>query len=67
MVWSGSGVSEWPERAGNTLPADRIDIAFNHRPALGSNARAAEITGYGKAAAVVERLRSEERRVGKEC
>ena len=38
------------------LPADRIDIAFNHRPALGSTARAAEITGYGKAAAVVERL-----------
>src|ERR1700754_2166733 len=39
---------EWPERAGSLLPADRIDIAFNHRPALGSNARAAEITGYGK-------------------
>ena len=49
---------EWPERAGNTLPADRIDMAFNHRPALGSNARAAEITGYGKAAAVVERLKA---------
>jgi N-acetylmuramate 1-kinase len=49
---------EWPERAGDTLPADRIDIAFNHRPALGSNARAAEITGYGKAAAVVERLKA---------
>src|ERR1700742_4919 len=49
---------EWPERAGGALPADRIDIAFNHRPALGSNARAAEITGYGKAAAVVERLKA---------
>src|SRR5579872_5859980 len=49
---------EWPDRAGNTLPADRIDIAFNHRPALGSNARAAELTGYGKAAAVVERLKA---------
>ncbi|MBV8927096.1 MAG: tRNA (adenosine(37)-N6)-threonylcarbamoyltransferase complex ATPase subunit type 1 TsaE [Bradyrhizobium sp.] len=49
---------EWPGRAGNTLPPDRIDIAFNHRPALGSNARAAEITGYGKAAAVVERLQA---------
>src|ERR1700726_2714905 len=22
---------EWPDRAGSTLPADRIDIAFNHR------------------------------------
>src|ERR1700761_6693258 len=49
---------EWPERAAGTLPADRIDIAFNHRPALGSNARAAEITGYGKAAPVVERLKA---------
>ncbi|HLZ04386.1 MAG TPA: tRNA (adenosine(37)-N6)-threonylcarbamoyltransferase complex ATPase subunit type 1 TsaE [Bradyrhizobium sp.] len=48
---------EWPERAGGTLPPDRIDIAFSHRPALGSNARAAEITGFGKAAALVERLK----------
>src|SRR6478672_13542398 len=23
---------EWPERAGNELPPDRIDIAFDHRP-----------------------------------
>src|ERR1700749_1911315 len=48
---------EWPDRAGNTLPADRIDISFSNRPALGSTARAAEITGYGKGAATVERLR----------
>ena len=47
---------EWPERAGDALPEDRIDIAFSHRPALGSTARAAEITGYGKAAAQVTRL-----------
>ena len=47
---------EWPERAPDALPDDRIDIAFSHRPALGSTARAAEITGYGKAAAQVERL-----------
>jgi tRNA threonylcarbamoyl adenosine modification protein YjeE len=47
---------EWPERAGNELPADRIDIAFSHRPALGSTARAAEITGFGKGTALVERL-----------
>src|SRR6187200_244505 len=26
---------EWPERAGDALPHDRIDIAFSHRPALG--------------------------------
>src|SRR5271168_1381525 len=47
---------EWPERAPSALPADRIDIAFSHRPALGSTARAAEITGHGKAAAQVARL-----------
>jgi N-acetylmuramate 1-kinase len=49
---------EWPERAPGALPADRIDIALNHRPALGSTARAAEITGYGKAAAQVARLQA---------
>jgi len=47
---------EWPERAGDALPEDRIDIAFSHRPAFGSTARAAEITGYGKAAAQVTRV-----------
>jgi tRNA threonylcarbamoyl adenosine modification protein YjeE len=47
---------EWPERAQGALPDDRIDIAFSHRPAFGSTARAAEITGYGKAAAQVARL-----------
>jgi N-acetylmuramate 1-kinase len=49
---------EWPERAASALPADRIDIALSHRPALGSTARATEITGYGKGASVVERLRA---------
>src|SRR6476620_2594503 len=49
---------EWPERAPDALPQDRIDIALNHRPALGSTARAAEITGYGKAAAQVARLKT---------
>src|SRR5579864_6708026 len=47
---------EWPERAPASMPPDRIDIALNHRPALGSTARAAEITGHGKAAAQVARL-----------
>jgi N-acetylmuramate 1-kinase len=49
---------EWPERAAGALAADRIDIAFSHRPALGSNARAAEITGYGKSVAQVARLQA---------
>ncbi|MBR0850479.1 tRNA (adenosine(37)-N6)-threonylcarbamoyltransferase complex ATPase subunit type 1 TsaE [Bradyrhizobium diazoefficiens] len=48
---------EWPERAPSALPHDRIDIALTHRPALGPSARAADITGYGKAAAQVARLR----------
>src|SRR5579871_4955 len=47
---------EWPERAPSALPPDRIDITLSHRPALGSTARAAEITGHGKAAAQVGRL-----------
>jgi len=47
---------EWPERAPDALPEDRIDLAFSHRPAFGSSARAVEITGYGKSAAQVERL-----------
>jgi N-acetylmuramate 1-kinase len=47
---------EWPERAPGALPPDRINIALSHRPALGSSARAAEITGYGKSSSVVARL-----------
>ena len=47
---------EWPERAPDALPDNRIDIAFSHRPALGSTARAAEITGHGSAATLVARL-----------
>jgi len=49
---------EWPDRAAGLLPADRIDIALSHRPALGSNARAAEIVGYGTAATLVARLKA---------
>ncbi len=49
---------EWPERAADAMPADRIDIALSHRPALGSTARAAEISGFGQGAAVVERLKA---------
>jgi len=49
---------EWPERAEGDLPADRIEITLTHRPALGSLARAAEITGHGKAVTVVQRLQT---------
>ena len=47
---------EWPERAYEMLPPDRIDIAFSHRVALGPHARAAQITGFGTGAARVARL-----------
>jgi N-acetylmuramate 1-kinase len=47
---------EWPERAGDALPEDRIDIAFRHDSARGESARIAAIKGYGKAAAQVARL-----------
>jgi tRNA threonylcarbamoyl adenosine modification protein YjeE len=47
---------EWPERAPDMLPPDRIDIALTHRASLGSSARAAEITGFGAGAATVMRL-----------
>ncbi|BAM86108.1 hypothetical protein S58_00870 [Bradyrhizobium oligotrophicum S58] len=49
---------EWPERAGNALPHDRIDIALRHDASDGDTARSAEITGIGKARAVVARLKA---------
>jgi N-acetylmuramate 1-kinase len=49
---------EWPERASAALPPDRIDIALDPRPALWSTARAAVVTGFGKAAAIVARLQA---------
>ncbi len=48
---------EWPERAPDALPEDRIDIALSHRPELEPTARAVDVTGYGKAAAQVARLK----------
>src|SRR5579872_490964 len=47
---------EWPERAGDALPHDRIDIALRHDPAHGDGARIAEFTGFGTGAARVARL-----------
>jgi tRNA threonylcarbamoyl adenosine modification protein YjeE len=49
---------EWPERAGAALPPDRIDIAFSHSSELGAEARVVGITGHGKAAAQIERLKT---------
>lgn len=51
---------EWPDRAGNQLPADRIDIAFSHASGSGASgevdARIATVTGHGAAQATVKRL-----------
>src|ERR1700741_3336658 len=47
---------EWPDRAAELLPADRLDIAFTLAPSLGPNQRNAEITGHGTFAPRIERL-----------
>jgi hypothetical protein len=47
---------EWPDRAADALPADRIDIQLSPQSALGPNSRFCVITGFGAAAAKVERL-----------
>src|SRR3954469_17417525 len=47
---------EWPDRAAEVLPADRLDIAFTLAPQLGINQRNVEITGHGAFAPRIERL-----------
>jgi tRNA threonylcarbamoyl adenosine modification protein YjeE len=47
---------EWPDRAAEVLPTDRLDIAFTLAPNLGPNQRNVEITGHGAFAPRVERL-----------
>lgn len=47
---------EWPDRAGEALPADRFDIAFMLAPHLGLNARQMRFVGRGRCAARAERL-----------
>ncbi|WP_257167684.1 tRNA (adenosine(37)-N6)-threonylcarbamoyltransferase complex ATPase subunit type 1 TsaE [Bradyrhizobium sp. SRS-191] len=49
---------EWPERAGDALPQDRIDIALRHDAAQGDSARSVEVIGTGKAGAIVARLKA---------
>jgi tRNA threonylcarbamoyl adenosine modification protein YjeE len=47
---------EWPDRAGASLPADRIDISFTLSPEQGLQYRDVRITGYGALAKRVERI-----------
>ncbi len=50
----GIAIIEWPERAGEDLPADRIDIAL--ADVENGEARSVEVTGHGNAAYFPARL-----------
>jgi tRNA threonylcarbamoyladenosine biosynthesis protein TsaE len=45
-------IVEWPERLGETLPRDRVEIALS----FADGARRAEVRGRGKGEALVQRL-----------
>ena len=47
---------EWPDRAADALPPDRLDIAFTLAPHLGPNQRQAELTAHGAFVPRLERL-----------
>ncbi len=47
---------EWPDRAGDALPPDRLDIALTLLPQQGPTFRHARISGYGTLAARAERI-----------
>ena len=49
-------VMEWPDRAGDTLPADRIEVALALGPEPELERRVAQIAGQGAAAARVAHL-----------
>jgi tRNA threonylcarbamoyl adenosine modification protein YjeE len=50
---------EWPDRAGGSLSADRLDIALTLIPQLGPEHRRAQITGLGTFGERAEGLRRE--------
>jgi len=47
---------EWPDRAADALPGDRLDIAFTLAPHLGSNQRNAELVAHGAFVPRLERM-----------
>src|SRR5580704_2046907 len=47
---------EWPDRAGNWLPPDRLDIALTLAPKLKLEFRHARVTGHGTFAPRVQRM-----------
>jgi tRNA threonylcarbamoyl adenosine modification protein YjeE len=49
-------VMEWPDRAGDTLPSDRIDVALALGPEKETDRRVAHLSAHGAAAARVAHL-----------
>jgi len=49
---------EWPERIADSLPKDRLDVAFTLKPERGLNYRDARITAFGSFAARAARMTS---------
>ena len=47
---------EWPDRADDFLPADRMDVALTLAPKLKLEFRHARVTGYGKLGPRVDRM-----------
>jgi tRNA threonylcarbamoyl adenosine modification protein YjeE len=47
---------EWPDRAGDLLPPDRLDVAFTLAPKLKQQFRHALVTGHGRFAPRVARM-----------
>src|SRR5579884_2619600 len=47
---------EWPDRAAEVLPPDRLDITFTLAPQLGAEVRNVRYSGYGSFAPRVERI-----------
>lgn len=47
---------EWPDRAGDALPNDRLDIVFTLAPQQGPNQRHVEMRGHGSFAARLDRM-----------
>jgi N-acetylmuramate 1-kinase len=47
---------EWPDRAANFLPPDRLDITFTLAPQLGPDVRNVRYVGYGHFAQRAERI-----------
>ena len=47
---------EWPDRAADSLPGDRLDISFTLVPHLGANQRNAELIAHGAFVPRLERM-----------